>query len=94
MARCYDLSPAHFQKLFKANLGRPPIAYLRHIRLEKACELIEKTYIQMKQIGVIVGMPDESHFTRDFKKEFGLTPTEYRRQCWQKDQARMSAGQK
>ncbi len=86
MAGIVELSAPHLQKLFKANLGISPMAYLRELRLEKACEFLENSFHRLKQIGIEIGMPDHSHFTRDFKSKFGVTPTEYRRQHWEKIQ--------
>lgn len=86
MAALVDLAPSHFHKLFKTHLGISPLAYLNDLRLEKARELLETTFTQMKQIGLKVGMPNDSHFTRDFKKKYGVTPTEYRKKYWEKIQ--------
>ncbi|MCD9188198.1 MAG: AraC family transcriptional regulator [Pyrinomonadaceae bacterium] len=92
MAEITELSVPHFQKLFKAQIGSPPITYLRDLRLEKAREFLEVSFHQIKQIGIEVGMPDDSHFTRDFKKKYGVTPTEYRNQYWQKIQVEQQNG--
>ena len=94
MAETAQLSTPHFQKLFKTQVGTPPVTYLREIRLEKARELLENSHYQIKQIGVQVGMTNDSHLTRDFKKKFGLTPTEYRKRHWEKSQAEEQFGQK
>jgi len=82
MANVVKLSVPHFQKLFKDAVGISPIAWIREKRLEKARELIQMKFWQMKQIGIAVGMPNDSHFTRDFRKKYGITPTEYRKQYW------------
>lgn len=87
MAEITELSVPHFQKLFKTETGLPPITHLRDLRLEKARQLLEESFHQINQIGREVGMPNESHFTRDFKKKFGTTPTQYRKQYWEKIQA-------
>lgn len=87
MAEIVELSVPHFQKLFKIYTGKSPIAYLRELRLEKACKLLEDSFHQIKQIGNKVGMRNESHFTRDFKKKFGLAPSEYRKRHWKNNQA-------
>ncbi len=84
MAKAVNLSVAHLQKLFKSETGQPPIAYLREKRLEKACELLKDGWEQINQIGKQVGMTNDSHFTRDFKKKYGVTPTEYRKKHWEK----------
>lgn len=87
MAKTYDLSPPHFQKLFKSNTGATPSAFLRELRLEKARLLLEDTFFQIKQIGLKTGLTDESHLTREFKNKYGVTPTEFRRQHWDNVQA-------
>jgi len=94
MAEIIELSLPHFQKLFKNEVGIAPFAFLQSSRLEKARELFETTFWQIKQIDIAVGMPHDSHFTRNFKKKFGVTPTEYRKQHWGKIQAESKNGQK
>lgn len=94
MARCFDLSIPHLQKLFKTQVGIPPISYLRESRLERARELLQTTFMQVKQIGIQTGMPNDSHFTRDFKKRYGMTPTNYRKSCWEIEQSTPPDGSK
>ena len=87
MAGTLGLSPPHFQKLFKYHTGTSPAAYLNSLRLDKARSMLENTFIQVKQIGVKVGIRDDSQLTRGFKNRFGVTPTEYRRRYWEQVQA-------
>lgn len=94
MSEIAGLSVPHFQKLFKSNTGKPPIAYLQDLRLEKARELLETTFLQIQEIRTKVGIPHDSHFTRDFKKKYGISPTEYRKLFWEKIQAEEQDGKK
>lgn len=94
MAEAVKLSSPHFQKLFKDEVGVSPIAWIREKRLEKARQLIETKFWQMKQIGLAVGIPNDSHLSRDFKKKYGVTPTKYRKQYWEKIQAQKQIRQK
>ena len=55
-----------------------PIRYLRVLRMERARHLLETSYLSIKEIGYHVGLNDESHFVRDFKKTYGVPPTVYR----------------
>jgi transcriptional regulator GlxA family with amidase domain len=86
MAREVELSSPHFIKLFKSNVGTSPITFLRDMRLSKARHFIESTFLQMQEIRLKVGILQDSHFTRDFKKKYGTTPTEYRKCYWDQTQ--------
>src|SRR5687768_3187080 len=46
--------------------------------MQRARELLETSYLSVKQVMARVGVTDESHFVRDFKKACGLTPARYR----------------
>ena len=48
--------------------------------MEKAKHLLETTFLSVKEITYRVGINDDSHFVRDFKKTFGKAPTLYRTQ--------------
>ena len=82
LAVLIGLSAPHFQKLFREKTGIAPMAYLQRERLDRAGKLLETTLLSVKQIRIEVGIVDASHFTRDFKRKFGCTPTEFRRQNW------------
>ena len=78
MAESANLSPPYFCYLFKQITGVPPAKYLKSLRLEHAATLLTTTFLSVKEIVSRVGLTDESHFVRDFKRKFGLTPSEYR----------------
>ncbi|MBL8124118.1 MAG: helix-turn-helix domain-containing protein [Pyrinomonadaceae bacterium] len=50
--------------------------------MERARESLENGFEHINQIARSVGIKDESHFTRDFRRKFGITPTECRRKHW------------
>jgi transcriptional regulator GlxA family with amidase domain len=56
-----------------------PAQYLKSLRMWKAKELLEETFLNVKQIMLRVGVKDQSHFVRDFRGLYGHTPTKYRR---------------
>lgn len=78
MATLVNLSYSRLQHLFKAEMGVTFTSYLKNIRIEKARELLETTFLTNQQIMTKVGLSDESHFVRDFKKVYGLRPRQYR----------------
>ena len=58
----------------------PPIRYLRLLRMERAKDLLESSFLSVKEIAYQVGLNDESHFVRDFKSTYGFSPALYRSQ--------------
>ncbi len=72
------MQPTYFTRRFKAVYGLPPITYLGHLRLYKSMELLLSTQLSIEQISQAVGIEDTSYFARFFKKNCGITPTEYR----------------
>ena len=74
-----NLSPSRLQHLFKLDTDTSPSRYLKLVKLRRAKELIETTFLSTKQIMVQLGINDESHFVRDFKETYGLPPAHYRR---------------
>ena len=79
MAQEVNLSSSRLRHLFKAETGLSPAQYLKKLRMEKAKELGEQTFMQVKEIMNAVGLSNNSHFTHNFKRAHGLTPTECRK---------------
>jgi transcriptional regulator GlxA family with amidase domain len=78
MSDAVNLSPGHLRYLFKAETGMTFAQYLKSLRMEEAQTLLENTFLSIKEIMHRIGMRDESHFARDFRKAHGLAPTKYR----------------
>lgn len=85
MASAVNLSPSHFYHLFKSETGMPPTRYVKVLRMRKAKELLETTFKSVKEIVTLIGGHDGSHFVRDFKRHYNLTPTQYRRLLYADD---------
>ncbi|TAH66820.1 MAG: helix-turn-helix domain-containing protein [Anaerolineaceae bacterium] len=81
VSRIVDISPYYFSKLFKEETGENFIEYLTNMRIEKAKELLEHSDLNIKNICVDTGYSDPNYFSRIFKKQVGVTPTEYRELC-------------
>jgi AraC family transcriptional regulator of arabinose operon len=79
MAATVNLSYSRLEHLFKAEMGVTPVNYLKRLRIEKARELLETTFLTNQQIIFKVGIFDESHFVREFKKFYGMRPSQYRK---------------
>lgn len=78
VSRNVNISPYYFSKLFKDDTGEGFIEYLTNLRIEKAKELLCDCAYSMKEICSLVGYSDPNYFSRTFKKNVGVTPTEYR----------------
>ena len=78
VSKTVNISPYYFSKLFKEEEGRNFIDYLTEIRIDKAKELLMDKNLSMKEICAAVGYSDPNYFSRSFKKNVGVTPTEYR----------------
>lgn len=83
--RIYDvatssgMSEVYFRKLFKEAFGLSPSQYLISLRIAHAKNLITYEKISVAEVATRSGFSDIYYFSRQFKKETGLTPTEYRR---------------
>ena len=74
LAREVGLSAAHFARAFKETMGRPPHDFLLSARLDRARRMLEKPGIALSVVAERTGFADQSHFTRHFKREYGITP--------------------
>lgn len=74
------LSPVYVSQIFKEETGESPIHYLIRIRMEKAKNLLETLPgDSIKSIADDVGYSDVYHFSKLFKKRFGVSPQHYRK---------------
>ena len=72
------ISPSHYAALFKKKTGYPPLNYFNHIKIQKACQYLHFTNLQIKEIAYNVGISDPYYFSRFFSNIMGLSPQEYR----------------
>jgi len=77
-AQSVNLTVWRLCHIFKSDVGMPPIRYLRLLRMERAKDLLESSFLSVKEIAFQVGLNDESHFVRDFKATYGFSPALYR----------------
>ncbi len=78
LSRELDISPYYFSKLFKEETGSNFVEYLTGLRMNRAKEMLKDDRCSMKEICAQIGYSDPNYFSRIFKKNIGLTPTEYR----------------
>ena len=74
------LSPFYISKIFKSETGDTPIRHLINIRLEKAREiLLEDKERSIQEVAACVGYDDAYHFSKLYKKHFGVSPSQTRK---------------
>lgn len=78
LAKSVNLSDSRLRHLFKIETGRSPCDFLKAIRMQRAKELCEGTFLSIKEIMGRVGIRDPSHFVREFEKTYGLSPARFR----------------
>lgn len=79
LAKMVYLSPTYLSYLFKKQLGITFKEYLINIRLKKSKELIETTDLSIGEISKMVGIEDQNYFSRLFKRKFGVSPLNYKK---------------
>lgn len=79
IAKVCELSPGHFRLLFHQHFGCSPRKYLQRARLRRARELMVSTALTVSEISDRVGFETIHSFSRAFRKEEGISPSEYRR---------------
>ena len=84
VAQQFYLHPGYCSVLFSKNLGVSFPEYLTSIRMKKACELLKNTRLSVHEIAQQVGVEDYFYFNKIFKKSFGITPGEYRKEQQEK----------
>jgi transcriptional regulator GlxA family with amidase domain len=78
LSRSVNLSSSRLRQLFKEDTGRSPMQYLQDLRMRNAENMLRSTFLSVKEIGFLSGWTDLSHFVRCFKKQYGVTPSEFR----------------
>lgn len=74
-----DLSPDHFGRAFRASLGTSPMRYIAQRRLHRAKTLLLDPSMSITDIAMALGFATPSHFTSNFHKATGTTPSQWRR---------------
>jgi len=74
------LSKFYFNRLFKSAVGMSPSHYQITLRMDAAKRLLRETKKSIVAVGLDVGYTNPSHFAQLFRRETGLSPSDYRRQ--------------
>lgn len=78
VAQIVSVSPYYLSKLFKEEKKQNFINYLTDLRIEKACRMLSDSFSSVKEVSAAVGYNDQNYFSRLFKNNVGMSPTEYK----------------
>ncbi|MGO1461115.1 MAG: AraC family transcriptional regulator [Marinobacter sp.] len=78
LADVAGLSPAHFATRYKEQTGTSPIQHFLHLKVERACQMLDTTSLSFTDISHRLGYDDAYYFSRLFKKTMGQAPRDYR----------------
>ena len=73
VARAAGLSPFHAARLFTRATGLPPHAWRNQVRLQRALAPL-RAGVSVTEVAAASGFTDQSHFTRHFRRMFGVPP--------------------
>lgn len=71
------MSRVHLYKKLLALTGKPPLEFIRSIRLQRAAQLLEKSQLSVSEVAYQVGFNNPKYFARYFKEEFNILPSAY-----------------
>ncbi|MCE0522100.1 MAG: AraC family transcriptional regulator [Methylacidiphilales bacterium] len=74
------LSPSHFCILFSRQFGVPPREYAMRLRLQRGAQLLANRDLAIFEVAEMTGCPDALYFSRLFRKRYGMSPMQFRRQ--------------
>ena len=78
IAEACNLNRTYFGRMFKKTIGHTPQEYFTRFRMARAIDLMRSTDAPISAIAQQVGYPNPLHFTKVFKKEFGMSPRAWR----------------
>jgi AraC family transcriptional regulator len=84
LAALAGVGARHFERAFRQSIGSSPHAYVMNRRLHRARDLlINQLELPIDQIALRLGFSSSSHFSSAFRRQTGLTPTDFRKTCSQ-----------
>lgn len=80
LAQIVHLSPRQLHRKFVETFGSSPQAFIMKLRIQAACEALQKEGAQIAEVARDLGFCDQSAFTHHFHRHMGMTPLAYLRQ--------------
>lgn len=83
LSKMCDITPEYFRKIFKVFYGVSPVRYINNLKISSAKELLESQMYSVTEAALQSGYNEMSHFSREFKKLTGISPSEYKKSTQQ-----------
>ena len=77
LASLCGISSVHLRNTFNKRFAMSPIKYINDLKMTRAKELLNSQFYTVSEVCFLSGYNDESYFSREFKKHFKITPSEY-----------------
>lgn len=74
-----NMSYSGFRRIFREYTGFAPMHYIQELKIRKAKELLTNTELPVKEIAFRTGFDNHEYFFTAFRRNSGMTPTQYRR---------------
>lgn len=78
LAAVAGFSVPHFHRVFTAQVGESAISYVRRLRLERAGRKLRMGAVDITEVALAAGYDTHAAFSKAFKQQFGLSPSEFR----------------
>ncbi|RPI93528.1 MAG: AraC family transcriptional regulator [Chloroflexi bacterium] len=83
LAGVAGFSVPHFRRVFTAHVGESAAGYVRRLRLERAGRKLRMGAVDITEVALAAGYDTHAAFSKAFKQQFGLSPSEFRQlNCW------------
>lgn len=78
LAEVAGFSIPHFHRVFTAQVGESAVSYVRRLRLERAARKLRMGAVDITEVARAAGYESHAAFSKAFKGQFGLSPSEFR----------------
>ena len=79
LAERMSVSTSQLNRKMNGITGKSTLSYILHVKLNKAKKMLQETSLPMSEVAHECGFYDANYFSRIFKKEFGISPSQFQK---------------